>query len=135
MVAVIVRYKTLERSDRDRLELLGQYAFLLTEEFVLANAAADSREWVRFENYLVRTCEVLHGNPVDERLDVGVDRACWDTFGRLALKAAQRLDDCLALVEADRDLVAGPNPLFGIAYRQHLTGRSMIPLTDSRGGH
>ena len=132
LVERLIRDKPLQRSDGDTRELLIEETALLAVEFMLADAAANAREWVRFLNYLERAIVVALSHFLDERFDVRMDRARVHALGIPALKAPQRFGLRHVHAESEGNLLVIRSPLTGFADRQDLPGDFVVPFADRR---
>ena len=120
---VLVRRKAFERTYRHGFKLLSQQARLLAEQFVLAHAAADSREGAFLADLLVGGFKIPLRHQADEALDVDVQRAGLHANGIFALQTTQRLNADLIHGEPQRDLGGALHAVFRCPHRQHLARR------------
>jgi hypothetical protein len=110
----------LKRSNRHRFQLLTQQAGLFAEQFVLADAAADSGERALLADFLVGSGKISLRHQADKAFDINMQGTSGDTHGVFALKAAQRLNADLIRAKAQRHLRRALHAHLGRPHGQYL---------------
>ena len=95
-------------------------ALPISEQLMLANTAANSRERTFLTDLLKRGLEVALRHQSDEALNINVKGTGLNANRVLALQATQRLDLDLLERETQRNLFAALDAVFGRPHRQRL---------------
>ena len=110
-LAVVIGGEPLQGSDRHRLELLPQQAGPLAVKLMLADTAADTREWAFLADLVESPRKVALRHQADECLNINVQWACFNASRIFALQTPKSLDLDVLERKTQRDFLGRTDAL------------------------